>query len=275
MVRTRTRRVAAALLLVLVLPACGGEAGDGTAAPAATLSPSGTPVEDPVGFAEGATPADELDPTASEPTSPEATTSPAAPSPAPTTTTPSPTPATVDDTHPVVLTWDGIDLRTPTAATELIGLHQSNHDGARDMEQVDSPVRTIVLDSRERGTGRRTAADIVAHRDTEVRAPVTGTVVRAGTYTLYCDQQDDFAVIEPDGRPGIEVKLLHIDGVQVRAGDRVEAGVTVLAPALTQLPFASQVDEQSGPDNWPHVHLELVDTSIPDQPNPNSGSDDC
>ena len=32
-------------------------------------------------------------------------------------------------------------------------------------------------------------------------------------------------MIEPDERPGWEVKILHIDGVAVRAGDRVLAGV--------------------------------------------------
>ena len=176
----------------------------------------------------------------------------------------------------MVLTWDGIDVRLPSARTELVGLHQSNHDGARDLDAVaDTVVPVVVLPSRDRGTGLRGAADIVAHPETELRAPVTGTVVRAGTYTLYCDQLDDFLVIEPDGRPGIEVKLLHIDGVRVAAGDRVVAGETLVAPRPTRLPFASQVDAVSGPADWPHVHLEVVDTSIPDRPNENSGSDDC
>ncbi len=254
------------VLAALLLAACGGapdaspdpgtEAGT-EAGPATATAPPSPPVEDPVGFDE------ELE-----------TTTPPAPSPT-TTPSPAPPPATEGDTHPIAMTWDGIDLRVPSAATELIGFHQSNHDGARNLDAVDGPVRTLVLDSRERGTGRRTAADIVVDPQVEVRAPVTGTVVRAGTYTLYCDEMDDFVVIEPDGRPGIEVKMLHIDGVQVQAGDRVEAGVTVLAPRPTQLPFESQVDEASGPANWPHVHLEVVNTAIPDKPNPNSGSDDC
>jgi hypothetical protein len=100
---------------------------------------------------------------------------------------------------------------------------------------------------------------------------VTGTVKRAGTYVLYCRYSDDFLVIEPDGRPGIEVKLLHIDGVRQQAGDRVEAGVTVVARRPTVLPFASQVDDHSGPADWPHVHLELIDTSVPDRPSHGGG----
>lgn len=175
-----------------------------------------------------------------------------------------------------MLVWDGIEIRLPSTRTELVGLHQSNHDGARDLATaVGAPVPVVVLESRDRGTGRRSAADIVVHPGTELRAPVTGRVVRAGTYTLYCDKLDDYLVIEPDGRPGIEVKLLHIDGVRVAAGDRVVAAETVVAPRPTQLPFTSQVDAVSGPDDWPHVHLEVVDTAIPDRPNPNSGSDDC
>ena len=269
----RHARLVALVAGVVLLPACGGGAGPATdadpsavpeasASPAATAAPAEStapPVEDPVGFdvVETATPTE------------------SAPEPEPSPTTSSPAPPTVDDTHPVAMTWDGIDLRVPSARTELVGFHQSNHDGARNLDAVEGPVPTIVLESRERGTGRRTAADVVVHPETEVRAPVTGTVVRAGTYTLYCDELDDFVVIEPDGRPGIEVKMLHIDGVQVQTGDRVEAGVTVLAPRPTQLPFASQVDESSGPEDWPHTHIEVVDTAIPDQPNPNSGSDDC
>ncbi len=269
----RARPIVPVVLAAMLVAGCGGaepatdagtDAGAETTTGAATESGISTeaatppPVEDPVGFDE------ELE-----------TSTPPAPAPTATTSSPEPAPATVDDTHPLAMTWDGIDLRVPSAGTELVGFHQSNHDGARNLDAIDGPVPTVVLDSRNRGTGRRTAADIVVDPQVEIRAPVTGTVVRAGTYTLYCDELDDFVVIEPDGRPGIEVKMLHIDGVQVQAGDRVESGVTLLAPAPTQLPFESQVDEVSGPANWPHVHLEVVDTAIPDQPNPNSGSDDC
>lgn len=233
------------------------------------------PIEDPVAFdspgprapdEQVVSPAPDVDPS-----SPATTPSPS-PSPVP---APAPPPAPADE-HPIVLTWDGIDLRLPSPRVELIGLHQSNHDGARDMLAIEgAAVPIVVMESRERDTGLQTAADIVLPPDAEVVAPVTGTVVRAGTYTLYCDNTDDFLVIEPDGRPGIEVKLLHIDGVRVAAGDRVEAGVTVVAPRPTPLPFESQVDELSGPDDDPHVHLEVVDTSVPDIPNENSGSDDC
>ncbi len=95
---------------------------------------------------------------------------------------------------------------------------------------------------------------------------MSGTVIRSGTYILYCEYSDDFAVIEPDERPGWEVKILHIDNVQVFKGDRVEAGVTVIADGPTPLPFRSQVDDATSAPSWPHVHIEVIDPSIPDRP---------
>ena len=166
----------------------------------------------------------------------------------------------------------GITLHHPASRVERVGFHQSNHEGAQTQEILPTAVAPITLESRERLTAGRTAADIVVDPTTEVRAPVTGTVLRAGTYVLYCKHSDDYLVIEPDAHPGWEVKLLHISGVQVRTGDRVEAGVTVVAPRATQLPFESQVDEVRTADPaWPHVHVEVVDPSIPNRPSPGGG----
>lgn len=167
---------------------------------------------------------------------------------------------------PPFATAGGVTLRQPSTDVELIGFHESNHEGARQLEPMASAPPTTTLDSRQRSAASRSAADVVMHPERPVRAPVSGTVVRAGTYVLYCDHRDDYAVIEPDAHPGWEVKLLHIDGVRVSAGDRVEAGTTILAPRPTPLPFESQVDERSADRDWPHVHLEVVDPSIPNEP---------
>jgi len=177
----------------------------------------------------------------------------------------------IAEPHPVVLRWSGVELRLPSTGTELIGFHQANHDGARNLDVVGGAVPSIVLESRNRGTGLRSAADIVAAPGVPIVAPVTGRVVRAGTYVLYCRHSDDYLVVEPDRHPGIEVKMLHIDGVSVRAGDRVVAGETVVARGPTPLPFSSQVDDSTHWRDWPHVHVEVVDTSIPDRPNPGGG----
>jgi murein DD-endopeptidase MepM/ murein hydrolase activator NlpD len=164
----------------------------------------------------------------------------------------------------------GVTLHHPAKRVERVGFHQSNHEGARELEVRGSAVRAHLLKSRERLTSSRTAADIVVDPDAEIRAPVTGMVKRAGGYVLYCRYNDDYAVIEPDGHPGWEVKLLHIDGVQVRPGQRVTAGETVMAPRATKLPFKSQVDKITAKPAWPHVHVEVVDPTIPNVVSPGS-----
>ena len=164
-----------------------------------------------------------------------------------------------------------IELFYPSAKIELIGFHQSNHEGAQAQTKQNELVKTVTLESRSRLTAMNSAADIVIPPGEEIIAPVTGTVKRAGTYTLYCKHTDSYAVIEPDTQPGFEVKLLHITGLQIQTGDRVEAGQTVIASGPTQLPFESQVDKHTSQPSWPHVHLEVIDLSIPDIPSPGGG----
>lgn len=173
--------------------------------------------------------------------------------------------AVVDNDFTPFAAVAGVTLHHPAARVERVGFHQANHDGARQLEILGGAIAPMTLEDRDRATGSRSAADVVVDPDGEIRAPVTGTVLRAGTYVLYCDYSDDYVVIEPDARPGWEVKLLHIDGVQVAEDQRVEAGRTLLAPRPTPLPFESQVDEHTAEPSWPHVHLEVVDPSIPNE----------
>ncbi len=165
-----------------------------------------------------------------------------------------------------------VTLVHPSAAVGQIGFHQSGHDGAQQQTATDDlATPTLTMASRGRGTASRSASDIAVHPLFEIRSPVSGTVLRAGSYILYCDHRDDFVVIEPDDRPGWEVKVLHISGVQVRAGDTVEAGVTVLAPGSTKFSFRSQIDKFTAEPSWGHVHIEIVDPSIPDRPSTGPG----
>jgi putative cell wall-binding protein len=167
---------------------------------------------------------------------------------------------------PVFATVETVSLHLPSRVVELVGFHQSSHDGARQLDVRDTATPTLTLPSRGRGTGSRTAADVVAAPDQPVLAPVTGRVRRAGSYALYCDHTDHYLVIEPDARPGWEVKVLHFEGLQVSAGDHVTAFSTVVGTAPRALPFRSQADDYSQDRNWPHVHIEVVDPSIPDRP---------
>jgi murein DD-endopeptidase MepM/ murein hydrolase activator NlpD len=244
------RRAAPFLLLALAAAGCGADGSPVVAAPTSTA------------------PASSAAPTtaAPPPTTLPATTLP------PTTTTTVAARSVTEQAWTPYATVGGVTLHHPSARVERVGFHESNHDGAQFQEPLPTAVVATTLESRERDTNAHGAADIVVDPGVEIRAPVTGTVVRGGTYVLYCEHRDDFVVIEPDDHPGWEVKVLHISGLQVRTGDRVVAGETVLAPGPTQLPFESQVDELRTADPaWPHVHVEVVDPTVRDRPSPGGG----
>jgi hypothetical protein len=167
-------------------------------------------------------------------------------------------------------------LHYPSPRVERIGFHQSNNEGARPIEPLDTGIPATTMETRERLSDPRSSADVVVDPESEIRAPVSGTVVSSGSYDLYCGLRDYFINIEPDDHPGWLVKVLHITGLNVGNGDRVVQGETVLAPHARQLPFESQVDELRVEDPaWPHVHIEVVDPSIPNVANPGSGYENC
>jgi len=266
----RALRAPSLLLGAALVAACGSDPQRGAAQPEPTSPTAATVIS---GSVEGVAP----DVATTAVPAPPAPAAPAAPP------TAARAPATTSTTAPRVravsqsgwkpfATVGGITLSHPAAVVERVGFHESTNDGARQLETLPTAVAPSTLESRERGTNSRGAADIVVHPTGAIRSPVTGRVKRAGGYILYCKHSDDFVVIEPDAQPGWEVKIIHIDGERVSAGDRVTAGQTVIAGRPTQLPFASQVDElASASPAWPHVHVEVVDPSIRDRPSPGGG----
>ncbi|MEM7339826.1 MAG: DUF4214 domain-containing protein [Actinomycetota bacterium] len=162
-----------------------------------------------------------------------------------------------------LVTVAGLTLSTPATFIERAGFHQSSHPGALAMTALDpSPVRISTMASRGRGTHPQGAIDIATEPSTPITAPISGTVIRAGSYNLYCRYTDGFVVISPDGRPDLEVKVLHVQGVAVSVGQRVETGQRIAANATT-FPFVSQIDRLTAEPSWPHVHIEVVDPSVP------------
>ena len=171
----------------------------------------------------------------------------------------------------VQFAWAGdLAVFLPVTRYETVGFHESGHDGAFQLEVVGI-VDWLTLESRGRGTGSRTAADIVVPPDEPIMAPINGTVIRAGTYTLYCDHSDAFIVIEPEGRPGWELKIFHFEGLAVSVGDPVVVSETLIGTRGRILPFESQVDEFTAEPSNAHVHIEVIDTSIPDRPSTGGG----
>lgn len=161
----------------------------------------------------------------------------------------------------------------PTGRVERVGFHESTLDGALELVPLPTAVEATTLRSRSRGHGPTTAVDVVSDPDDAVRAPVSGTVAEARPYLLYCTHPDETVVIIPDGQPTWLVRVLHVEGLRVAPGDRVEAGVTEVAARPRRLPFRSQIDRLAPTQPvWPHVHVEVDDSTIPDTP---SRGDSC
>jgi hypothetical protein len=156
-------------------------------------------------------------------------------------------------------TAGGLSIMAPAAVIERAGFHQSANPGALGLSPAQpSAVRLTTMASRGRGTHDRGAIDIVTEPGTAITAPVTGTVARAGSYNLYCRYRDGYVVIRPDSQPHLEVKILHVQHVTVKAGQRVVAGDPVASHA-SSFPFRSQIDGLTAEPSWPHVHIEVID----------------
>lgn len=156
-----------------------------------------------------------------------------------------------------------VHLHHPAAVVDLVGFHQAGHATAQPLARSPLAVEPTLLWSRGRGTDRRSAADIVVPPNHDIRSPVTGTVVEAGNYRLYCRYDDSRLLIIPDADPSVSVAVLHIAGLKVKTGQRVEAGVSPIAKSARVLPFSSQVDALSPRSPWPHVHIEVNSPPAP------------
>jgi hypothetical protein len=149
---------------------------------------------------------------------------------------------------------DDLELLLPSVESVVAGFHQSSTREALSMTPVGEQ---HVLPSRGRGTAPTSAVDIVLVDDDPVLSPVSGTIETVASFELYGRHADRRVTIVPDDAPHLRVVVIHVAGVQVAAGDRVEAGTTRLADGARRFPFRSQIDDLTDPDAWPHVHLEV------------------
>lgn len=172
-------------------------------------------------------------------------------------------------------------LRLPADDVVLVGFHEASRKEAvgltpvgvlmenANTTRIQPPPDTdgpeyVILSSRGRAPAPTSAVDLVMRDDTPVRSPVSGEVVDVREYFLYGKHRDHRVEIAPDGAPHLRVVLIHVRDVAVGAGDRVEAGTTILAGSANRFPFGSHIDRYTEPDRWPHVHVEVKSTRAPD-----------
>jgi hypothetical protein len=172
-------------------------------------------------------------------------------------------------------------VRAPSAAPVLVGYHEAGNPHGLELAPVgellahrnttrvdapdDDPAGTpyLILSSRGQAAPATSAADVVMRDDDPVLAPVSGVVSDVRTYYLYGQHLDHRVEIVPRVAPHLRVVLIHVDDVQVVPGDEVRAGDSVLARTALRFPFASQIDRDTDPDRWPHVHLEVQPVGAP------------
>lgn len=157
----------------------------------------------------------------------------------------------------IFATVGSLELHALSDAVQFNGFHQASSPGSRAMSPVGD--RNSVLPSRGRGYPATSAVDVVLVKDEPVTSPVSGTVVDNEPYQLYGRTNDRRVTIRSSDYPHLEVVILHVAGVKVGAGEEVVGGETVIANSARKLPFTSQVDAETAPEAWPHVHLEVKD----------------
>ncbi len=172
-------------------------------------------------------------------------------------------------------------LRAPAVAPVLVGFHEAATSHALTMQPIgrlledrnpsgqappaDDLAGTpyLVLDPRGEPTPATSAVDVVLRDDEAVLAPVTGWVSDVRDVVLYDTYADQRVELVPRSAPHLRIVLIHVDGVAVAPGDPVVAGRTVLATTARRFPFVSQIDQDTDPEVWPHVHLEVQPRRAP------------
>ncbi|HDP69837.1 MAG TPA: hypothetical protein ENN38_03390 [Actinobacteria bacterium] len=115
----------------------------------------------------------------------------------------------------------------------------------------------FVMDSRGRGTPPTSAVDIALKPNAWVKSPVTGRITTIKTYYLEGRYLDFHVEIEPTGRPELRVVLIHLDDLDVKEGDGVEAAKTLLGKVRSfEHAFKSQI-ERHIPKECVHVHVQV------------------
>lgn len=198
---------------------------------------------------------------------------------------------------PIMAQSAGIDLHCAVAMNDLteVLIHNASYTYASEITtELEEATNTEVIANH--GTGRNKAAQptgnqwmtgqfIRCYRDgnagptmsaidcggpvgATVYAPVSGTVVLVKEYKLYQEYDDIQVHIQPDGREDLDVVLIHLTDASVKAGDRVEAGVTPIARIRDVFQYIGDsmqlLQYTAQGDNGNHTHIQVNNATDPE-----------
>lgn len=173
-----------------------------------------------------------------------------------------------------VIAAEGISLRLPASTSDIIGIgyHQAYNPRAAALESrltvTENATRASIsrmsragrprvfqMASRGRGSAPTSSVDVAVKEGTPVKSPVSGKVAAVEPYLLYGRYDDVRIDLLPKGNSRIKISIVHLDRPAITVGQRVEAGVTVLA-VPRRLPVNSQIDQYLG-QITDHIHLQI------------------
>ncbi len=197
------------------------------------------------------------------------------------------------DPTPLLASYHGVQIRLPVSLADLteVGFHQASYPYAlrlktkvpdADMTSAKKDKSTH-RDKTEQKTGPDawltgevlrmwrprpgkpdTAADVGARPGSDVFAPVSGTVVKVKHFKLYEKYSDVEIHIQPDGKPKLDLVMIHLSDPSCAPGDRVYAGLTRIA-AVRKIDrrIASQLRSYTKNRGY-HTHIQLNDSTHPE-----------
>lgn len=191
---------------------------------------------------------------------------------------------------PIIAESNGVQLHSAVAANDLteILIHNASYAYAAPLTtKLTEATNTEVMANH--GTGRNadeqptgdkwmtgefircfrstnagpkmSAIDCGGKEGTTVYSPVTGKVVLVKQYKLY-EKYDDYQIhIQPDGHPELDVVLIHLTDVSVKAGDQVTAGESKMAKirdVYALIGEEMQLKQYTAEgDNGNHTHIQV------------------
>lgn len=157
-------------------------------------------------------------------------------------------------TSDVFATVDGLELHLPSAQPLAIGFHEAREEHLTMVPRNVQAAGQVIMPTRDREGTPTSAVDIVMPANQDVLSPVAGRIISVAPYTLYDEYEDIQIQIQPDGHPDLVITIYHLSGVRVQAGQRLEAGHTVLADSARVFDFIAQVEAWA---RGPHIDLRV------------------